>query len=422
MIAYIVEYHRYMNFIGIITMLALAFLFSYNRSKINYRLVCNGLLLQIALAVFILKTNIGFSIFNTITLGISNLYQFAGTGIDFVFGNLANPVAGPWGVVFAIRVLPIIIFFGAFTSLLFYLGIIQKVVWGMTYVIRPILGTSGAETLCAVANSFLGQTEAPLLIKHYLPYLTKSEMMVVMTSGFATVSGSLLAVYASMGVPSLHMLAASVMAIPGSIVMSKILYPETEKSQFAEKSEVKVESNAANILDAISLGTTDGLYLALNVGAMLISFLGLIALVNSLLGSISLGINYGLSLLGSCAVIPDLHLNLLFSYLFAPIAYLMGFSGNEALVVGNLLGLKITANEFIALSSMVGLALTVRTQSILAYALCSFANFSCIGIQIGGIGVLVPEKRIWLSQLGLRAVFAATLANITSAMIAGLLI
>lgn len=422
MITYLVECNRYMNLLGIAVMVALAYLFSHNRSKINYKLVINGLLLQAALAVFILKTNIGFTIFNTITTGIASLYQFAGTGIDFVFGNLANPAAGPWGVVFAIRVLPIIVFFGAFTSLLFYLGIIQRVVWGMTFIIRPILGTSGAETLCAVANSFLGQTEAPLLIKHYLKYLTRSEMMVVMTSGFATVSGSLLAVYASMGVPSLHMLAASVMAIPGSIVMSKILYPETEESQFAEHSQVKVESNAANFLDAISMGTTDGLYLALNVGAMLISFLGLIALANSLLGSISSIVNFGLSLFGYSFAIPVVSLNLIFSYLFAPIAYLMGFAGQDALTVGNLLGVKITANEFIALTSMLGFALTVRTQAILAYALCSFANFSCIGIQIGGIGVLVPEKRIWLSQLGVRAVFAATLANITSAMIAGLLI
>ena len=313
-------------------------------------------------------------------------------------------------------------FFGAFTSLLFYLGIIQKVVWGMTLLIRPVLGTSGAETLCAVANSFLGQTEAPLLIKHYLPYVTRSEMMVVMTSGFATISGSLLAVYASMGVPSLHMLAASVMAIPGSMVMSKILYPETELSQFQENSEVKIESNAANVLDAISLGTTDGLYLALNVGAMLISFLGLIALANSLLGSLSFVATFVLSSVGCPFVMPTLSLDLIFSYIFAPIAYLMGFTGQQALTVGNLLGMKITANEFIALSSMLGLALTVRMQAILAYALCSFANFSCIGIQIGGIGVLVPEKRIWLSQLGLRAVVAATLANLTSAMIAGLLI
>ncbi len=421
MITYLLEYNRYMNFFGIAFMILIAYAGSYNRSTIDYKLVVNGLLLQLGIALFILKTNVGGLIFSSISAGISNLYTFAEVGINFVFGSLANP-AGPWGVVFAVRVLPIIVFFGAFTSLLFYLGIIQRVVLALSYLIRPILGTSGAETLCAVANSFLGQTEAPLLIKHYLKNMTRSEIMVVMASGFATVSGSLLAVYASMGVPSLHMLAASVMAIPGSIVMAKILYPEEKKSQTASHIETEPVSHAANILDAISTGTTDGMYLALNVGAMLISFLGLIALVNALLGLVSLSSNYLLALVGYAYVMPTLDLNLVFSYLFAPVAYLMGFAGQEALHVGNLLGIKISANEFIAFSTMLPLQFSVRTQAILAYALCSFANFSCIGIQIGGIGVLVPEKRIWLSELGFRAMCAATLANLTSAMIVGLLI
>ena len=420
MLSYLMEYNRYMNLIGIAVLVVLAYLFSNNRSQVNFKLVINGLLLQAALAVFVLKTTIGFTIFNSISVGISNLYDFAQVGISFIFGSLANP-AGPWGVVFAIRVLPIIIFFGAFTSLLFYLGIVQKIVWLLTRIIQPILGTSGVETLCAVANSFLGQTEAPLLIKHYLKNVTRSEMMVVMASGFATVSGSLLAVYASMGVPSLHMLAASVMAIPGSIVMSKILYPETEKSKLKEAEPAPV-SNAANVLDAISTGTTDGLYLALNVGAMLISFLGLIALTNAVLGLVSVSGNYLLLFVGCSYILPALDLNLIFSYVFAPISYLMGFVGQEALNVGNLLGIKITVNEFVAFNTMLTMPLTLRTQAILTYALCSFANFSCIGIQIGGIGVLVPEKRIWLSELGLRALFAATLANLTSALIAGLLI
>ncbi|MBV8661127.1 MAG: NupC/NupG family nucleoside CNT transporter [Candidatus Dependentiae bacterium] len=421
MINYFIEHNRYMNFIGIAVMVLLAYACSRRRDKVDYKLVINGLLFQAALAIFILKTTIGFTIFNSISLGIRNLYNFAEIGTSFVFGSLANP-AGPCGVVFAVRVLPIIVFFGAFTSLLFYLGIIQRLVAALTYLIQPILGTSGAETLCAVANSFLGQTEAPLLIKHYLKDMTRSEIMVVMTSGFATVSGALLAVYASMGVPSLHMLAASVMAIPGSIVMAKIIYPETEKSKFAGKAQLHVTSSSANVLDAISTGTTDGMYLALNVGAMLISFLGLIALVNALLGLITIAGNYLLPFVGCSYILPVISLNFIFSYLFAPIAYLMGFVGQEALTVGNLLGIKVTANEFIAFSTMVTMPLLMRTQAILAYALCSFANFSCIGIQIGGIGVLVPEKRIWLSELGLRAVFAATLANITSAMIAGLLI
>ena len=421
MLTYFMEYNRYMNLIGIAVLVMIACLFSNNRSKIDRKLVINGLLLQAALAVFVLKTTVGYTIFHTISLGISNLYSFAEVGINFVFGSLANP-AGPWGVVFAIRVLPIIIFFGAFTSLLFYCGIIQKIVACLTFVIRPILGTSGAETLCAVANSFLGQTEAPLLIKHYLKNMTRSEIMVVMASGFATVSGALLAVYASMGVPSLHMLAASVMAIPGSIVMAKIIYPETEKSKMTDKAQAEVVSSSANILDAISSGTTDGMYLALNVGAMLISFLGLIALTNAILGCVSTSASFALAFLGCPYIFPTLSLNLIFSYLFAPISYLMGFVGQEALNVGNLLGIKLTANEFIAFNQMVNMEFSPRTLAILTYALCSFANFSCIGIQIGGIGVLVPEKRVWLSELGLRAVLAATLANLTSALIAGLLL
>lgn len=421
MLMYFMEYNRYMNLIGIAVLVAVAYLFSNNRSKIDRKLVINGLLLQAALAAFILKTTIGFTIFNTISLGISNLYSFAEVGINFVFGALADP-AGPWGVVFAIRVLPIIVFFGAFTSLLFYCGIIQKVVSCLTFVIRPILGTSGAETLCAVANSFLGQTEAPLLIKHYLKDMTRSEIMVVMASGFATVSGALLAVYASMGVPSLHMLAASVMAIPGSIVMAKIIYPETEVSKMTDKAQAQVVSSSANVLDAISSGTTDGMYLALNVGAMLISFLGLIALTNAMLGYVSVAATFALSLVGCPYIFPTLNLNVIFSYLFAPVSYLLGFVGQEALNVGNLLGIKLTANEFIAFNQMVNMEFSSRTLAILTYALCSFANFSCIGIQIGGIGVLVPEKRVWLSELGLRAVLAATLANLTSALIAGLLL
>lgn len=236
------------------------------------------------------------------------------------------------------------------------------------------------------------------------------------------IKSQLLAVYASMGIPSLHMLAASVMAIPGSIVMSKILYPETEQQKTDDHVQAEAVSNAANMLDAISTGTSDGMHLALNVGAMLVSFLGLIALVNAMLGCLSTAGNLIAGCVGCTSIFPVLNLNVVFSYFFAPISYLMGFAGQEALNAGNLLGIKVTANEFIAFSTMLGLTFSVRTQAILTYALYSFANFSCIGIQIGGIGVLVPGKRIWLSELGLRAMYGATLANLTSAMIVGLLI
>lgn len=421
MIAYLLEYNRYMNILGIFIILIIAWLFSTHRSKINYKTIASGLLMQFALAFFILKTELGLSIFQTISQGVGQLYHFALTGVQFVFGSLTD-ISGPWGLVFAVRVLPIIIFFGAFMSLLFHLGIIQRVVYVLSLLVRPVLGTSGTETLCAIANSFLGQTEAPLLIRHYLGNVTRSEMMVVMTSGFATLSGAILAVYSAMGVPTVHLLAASVMAIPASIIMAKLLYPETEEIVEQKDFAKSAKSQSKNILDAIASGTSDGLFLALNVGAMLISFLGLIALLNALLGAVSTVITMLAVFVGSSFVCPEFSLNLLFGYLGAPFAWLLGFSGVEATQVAQLLGIKLTVNEFIAFDTMLKMNLSERTISIITYALASFANFSCIGIQIGGIGSLVPSKKEWLSQLGLRALMAATLANLLSAMVAGLLL
>ena len=421
MLSYLLAYNRYMNIFGIVILVALAILGSNNRAKINYRLVFNGLVLQFLTAYFILRTSIGAALFGGISDGVGSLYVFALQGVNFVFGALADP-SGPWGFVFAFRVLPIIVFFGAFMSLLFHLGIIQIFVSFISRIVRPLLGTSGVETLCAIANSFLGQTEAPLLIRHYLADVTRSEMMVIMTSGFATISAALITVYAAMGVPTLHILSASVMAIPGSLFMAKILYPETEKSAFNKDTNAKVEVPTKNILDALAVGTIDGLHLAMNVGAMLIAFLGIIALGNALLGQVSHLINYGLLNAGFSFVVPQFSLNVIFGLMFAPIAYGLGFVGNEAFMVGQLLGTKLGINEFIAFDAMLKMGLSDRTIAVLTYALCSFANFSCIGIQIGGIGALVPSKREWLSQLGLRAVFAATLTNLVSACMASLLL
>ena len=421
MLSYLLAYNRYMNIFGIVILVALAILGSNNRAKINYRLVFNGLVLQFLTAYFILRTSIGAALFGGISDGVGSLYVFALQGVNFVFGALADP-SGPWGFVFAFRVLPIIVFFGAFMSLLFHLGIIQIFVSFISRIVRPLLGTSGVETLCAIANSFLGQTEAPLLIRHYLADVTRSEMMVIMTSGFATISAALITVYAAMGVPTLHILSASVMAIPGSLFMAKILYPETEKSAFNKDTNAKVEVPTKNILDALAVGTIDGLHLAMNVGAMLIAFLGIIALGNALLGQVSHLINYGLLNAGFSFVVPQFSLNVIFGLMFAPIAYGLGFVGTEAFMVGQLLGTKLGINEFIAFDAMLKMGLSDRTIAVLTYALCSFANFSCIGIQIGGIGALVPSKREWLSQLGLRAVFAATLTNLVSACMASLLL
>ena len=403
LIGYLLEYNRYCNFVGIGFVLFIAYLFSQHRSHINYRLVTYGLLLQFLIGLSVLRTSIGQAIVHALADGVQKLYQFADEGAQFVFGDLVN-AQGPWGFIFAIKVLPVIVFFGAFMALLFHFGIIQRIVMAVNYVVRPLLGTSGPETLCAISNSFLGQTEAPLLIKHYLKTMTKSEILVVMVSGMGTISGAILVVFVAMGVPASHLLTASMMAIPSSLLIAKILYPETAKTAH-DNSSVDLSSPSSNVFDAISTGTTDGLQLALNVGAMLVSFIALIGLVNALLSS-------------CCGVT----LNTLFSYIFSPFGYLMGFTSDEALAAGQLIGTKVSINEVVAYGEMMQMGLSERTVSILTYALCGFSNFSCIGIQIGGIGALAPEKRKWLTELGLYAVLGGTLSNILSAMMAGLLL
>ncbi|MEX2438183.1 MAG: nucleoside transporter C-terminal domain-containing protein [Candidatus Babeliales bacterium] len=410
---YFIEHNRYLTVLGIPIILALAALFSHNRKAINYRLVTSALGLQFLIGVFSLRIPFGQRVIQSISDVICMVYQFSDSGVRFIFGNLAD-AQGAWGFIFAVKVLPIIIFFGALMALFFHMGIIQKVVAGIGWVIRPLLGTSGAETLCAVSNSFLGQTEAPLVVRHYLAKMTNSEMMVVMVSGMGTISGSIMAVYAAMGVPAGHMLAASVMAIPGSILIAKILYPETEKSQTAHGASINTQTVSGNALDALATGTSDGLMLALNVGAMLISFLAIIAMINALLSGGSGWINAVLGWIGIAWKLPALNLNLIFSWLFAPFGYLLGFTGGEALMVGRLIGTKVAVNELVAYCDMVKCAIPDRMCSIVTYALCGFSNFSCIGIQIGGIGALVPEKRPILAQLGLYAVLGGSLTNLLS--------
>ena len=398
MMHYLTEYNRYMNVIGIAVVILLAFLFSKNKSKVQWKLVFRALTLQFAIGFLALKTSMGEKFLQSLAAGVSHVYSFADSGSQFLFGSLTEQF-------FAFKVLPIIIFFGALMSLLFHFGIVQQIVGLINMIIRPILGTTGTETLCAVANSFLGQTESPLLIKNYLKKITKSEMFVVMVSGMATISGAILAVYASFGVPVKHMLAASVMAIPASILIAKILIPETEDQKIGNN--IKLESDhTGNALGAIASGTSDGLHLALNVGAMLIVFISLISMINFFLSMIN----------------PVYNLNMLFGYVFSPFAYLLGFDGVEANKIAQLLGTKVAVNEFIAFSEMVKMGLSERATDIVTYALCGFSNFSCIGIQIGGIGALVPERREWITQLGVLAVFASSLANLLSALIAGILL
>lgn len=419
--SYLLEHNRYLNIVGLFVILLIAWLFSKKRSKINMRLVATALAVQFVTAYIVLKTTIGQAIVSWVASMVRGLYVCADYGVSFVFGALADNTQS-WGTIFAVKVLPVIIFFGALMSLLFHFGIIQFFVLIISKILRPILGTSGAETLCAIANSFLGQTEAPLLVRNYLEDMTQSEFLLVMVSGMATISGVLLAIFASFGVPITHLLSSSVMAIPASILISKILLPETEKAKTASGASIKCENQTSNMFDAIFVGTTDGMKLALNVGAMLISFLALLFMFNYILGFSSDMMNVFFAHMGVGFRLPDLSLNYIFSYLFAPFGYFLGFTGNEALQAGNLLGTKVALNEFIAYGNLVEMNLSARTTSIMTYALCGFSNFSCIGIQIGGISALVPSKRQWLTKFGLYAVLGGALANLSSAMIASLLL
>ncbi len=402
--------NHYISIIGIVTIIGFAWLCSSSRWNVRLRLIGSALLLQFLLAFFILKTSIGQVVFSGLASGFQCVYQFADKGCAFVFGNLADASA-PWGFVFAVKVLPIIIFFGALMSLLFHLGVVQILVKCIAFAIRPILGTSGAETLSVAANSVLGQTEAPLLIKNYLPRMTNSEMTTVMVSGMAHLSGSILAVYGLMGVPIIHLLSASVMAIPGAILISKILTPETETPETMGGQTVNVPADTKNILDAISSGTSDGLKLAVNVAAMLIAFISLMAMVDAIIcGVTGLFLTEGLTL------------NVIFAKLFYGVAHLIGIPTGDCQAAGTLLGQKLVINEFVAYSNMIKTALTSRSVAILTYAIAGFSNFSCIGIQIGGIGAICPSKRETLTKLGMRALLGGTLANLLNAAIASLFI
>lgn len=416
MFTYFLEHNRFLNIAGIFFIIGIAWLCSRHRNKVQPKLILNSLAMQLVIAFFALKTSFGKMFIQYIADGVKYLYKYAAIGTEFLFGNLAQGANTPWGVIFAVQILPMIVFFGAFMALLFYLGVVQRLVAGLGRVVQPLLGTTGSETLCAIANSFLGQTEAPLLIRNYLAQMTKSELLVVMVSGMGTISGSILAVYASFGAPIEHLLAASVMAIPATIMIAKILLPETEKVKDAQ-ARVTFEKGAGNVFDAVSSGTSDGLHLALNVGAMLISFIALVAMINGCLGGATHWINCALG-----TSIPVLSLDLIFSWIFYPFAFFLGFTGNEATQVGQLIGTKVAINEFVAYLQLVKMDLAPRAAALSTYALCGFSNFSCIGIQVGGIGALVPEKRQWLTELGLMAVLGGALSNLLTAMVAGLFI
>jgi CNT family concentrative nucleoside transporter len=405
--------------VGLIVILALAFAISTNRRAIDRRTVAWGLALQILFALLVLKTTGGQRLFQALGAAINRLLDFSFVGSDMVFGPLGNKEVWPrimkqvlgeegarYSVVFAFQVLPTIIFIAALFAVLYYFGIMQIVVRLFAVVMRRVMRASGAESLNVAASIFMGQTEAPLTIRPYLPRMTESELMTVMTSGMAHISGGIMAAYILFGIEAQHLLTAVIMTAPGTLMMAKIFVPETEVPETLGSVRLEIERTDVNVIDAAGRGTSEGLALALNVAAMLISFLALVALVNALLGLVGLSLQQ------------------IFGWAFAPIAWAMGVPWRDAPVVGNLLGTRMALNEFVAYSQLGGLKgeLDTRSFTIATYALCGFANFSSIGIQIGGIGALAPSRRHDLARLGLRAMLAGTFANFVTATIAGFLL
>jgi concentrative nucleoside transporter, CNT family len=404
---------------GAIVILAIAIACSNNRRAIDWRTVAWGLSLQVVFALIVLKTTIGQRVFSTLGAGINRLLSFAGVGSGFVFGPLGDSTV--WGrvmngalgaeganyaVIFAFQVLPTIIFIAALFAILYYFGVMQLIVRMFAVAMHRVMRASGAESLNVAASIFMGQTEAPLTIRPYLPEMTQSELMTVMTSGMAHISGGIMAAYILFGIEAKHLLTAVIMTAPGTIMMAKMLVPETEVPKTMGTVKLEVEMTDVNVIDAAGRGTGEGLHLALNVGAMLISFLALVALVNYLLGFVHLSMQQ------------------IFGWVFAPVAWSMGVPWRDAPVIGNLLGTRMVLNEFVAYSQLGPLKGTLDPKSftIATFALCGFANFSSIGIQIGGIGALAPNRRHDLARLGLRAMFAGTLANFMTATIAGFLL
>lgn len=425
--------------IGMVSLLLIAFIFSSNRRAINWRTVGIGLLLQIGIAIGILKVSFVQQIFDFVGGIFVLILDFTRAGSNFLLGNLVNTESV--GYIFVFQVLPTIVFFSALTSLLFYLGIIQVVVRAMALVLSKLLNISGAESLSVTGNIFLGQTEAPLMIKAYLSKMTRSEILLVMIGGMATVAGGVMASYIQyLGgndpvmrlMFARHLLAASVMAAPGAIVISKILYPQTEK--FSNDSHVSMENVGSNVLDAIANGTTDGLKLAANVGAMLLVFVAFIAMLNYILNWIGgLGTENIPSLnqiIAENTVYSGLSLEMILGTIFSPVMWLIGIAKEDVMLMGQLLGIKLASSEFVAytqLSILKDIASTPhlmynKSVIIATYMLCGFANFASIGIQIGGIGALAPNQRKTLSEFGLKAVLGGSLASLMSATIAGMII
>ena len=404
-----------MGLVGIISLILIAIIFSSNRKAINLRTVGGAFAIQAAIAAFVILTPFGATILQTVSAGVQGVINSADAGIGFLFGNLVNFSVDGIGFIFAFKVLPVIIFFAAFMGVLYHVGIMQFIIKIFGGALQKVLGTSRTESMAAAANVFVGQTEAPLVVRPYIKNMTQSELFAVMCGGLASVAGAVLVGYASLGVSLDYLIAASFMAAPGGLLMAKLLHPETEKvnNDIIEDESKDDEENTkpVNVIDAAAAGASSGLQLALNVGAMLIAFIALIALVNIMLGAF-----------GGLFGLEALSLQQILGYLFAPIAFLIGIPWSEAVQVGSLLGQKLVVNEFVAYIDFVGIrdSLSEHSQVIVTVALCGFANLSSMAILLGGLGVLAPSRRPDIARLGLKAVLAGTLSNFMSAALVGI--
>lgn len=420
--------------IGIGALLLTAFLLSNNRKAINWRLIASGLALQVLLAVFCLKVPVGRDLFHNLGQGIEKLLGFSDAGASFVFGFLVgqpaklDAVFGPGSsFIFAFKLVPTIIFVATLVAIAYHIGLMQRVVKVVAWVVYKIMGASGAEALSNAASIFVGQVEAQLLVKPYVPTMTRSELLAVMAGSMACIAGGVMAVYIQMGIPAEYLLTASLMAVPGALVMAKLVCPETEQSLTRGEVKLEVHKESVNIIHAAAMGASDGLKIGLNVCAMLIGFIALIAMVDFVIGQAGLVLaSWGLDLSFAGLDLHKLSLNAILGTVFSVVAVALGVPVQDAQVVGGLMGTKMVVNEFVAYASMTPMiqahALDPKSVAIASFALCGFANFSSIAMQIGGIGEMAPGRRKDLAELGVRALLCGTMASYMSAAWAGLLV
>ena len=409
---------RFTGLIGIVLILGVAYAFSNNRKAINYKTVGTGLALQLFLAIFILKVPVGKQIFGWLGEKVTWLLNFSDKGADFVFGILSRDadlavVFGPAnGFIFFFKIIPTIIFVAVLVNILYHIGLMQFIVSLLAKGMKKLMDVSGAEALSNISSAFVGQVEAQIMIKPYLKGMTVSELMSSMTGSFACIAGGVMATYIKFGVPAEYLIAASIMAAPGALAIAKIMYPETEESETKGEVTLKVTKQHSNIVDAISAGCSDGLKVGLNVLAMLIGFLALIALINAMFGAVGGWFGY-----------PNFNLDTLLGVVFAGFAWAMGVPSHEIMTAGALMGTKLVANEFVAYLQLKSMLTTIdpKTLVIVSFALCGFANFGSVGIQIGGISALEPSRRADLARLGFRALMAGTLASYMSGTLAGMM-